>query len=108
VGDLSGKYGKVTSDPFYATYTDPYTSNTPGLGSFYGNRSFVLHFGNKTRITCANFVKIHNNGTASPTGSGIGYGSEPTISTVPFLGAANTVGVSMIPLLGALAGLMGL
>ncbi|KAK2617001.1 hypothetical protein QQS21_000090 [Conoideocrella luteorostrata] len=58
VGDLSGKYGKVTQDPFHAEYHDPYSSlveNTPG---FFGNRSIVVHFGNKTRITCANFQKV--------------------------------------------------
>jgi hypothetical protein len=57
-GDLSGKYGNLTSDPFVQTYTDPYASITPGVGAFFGNRSVVVHFANKTRITCANFVMM--------------------------------------------------
>jgi hypothetical protein len=29
---------------------------TPGMGSFFGNRSFVIHMADKTRIACANFL----------------------------------------------------
>ncbi len=58
VGDLSGKHGKITSDPFEARYTEWYASTVDGIGAFFGNRSLVVHFGNKTRITCANFVKV--------------------------------------------------
>jgi hypothetical protein len=29
-----------------------------GLGAFFGNRSFVVHFANATRIGCANFSYI--------------------------------------------------
>ncbi|RFU28771.1 hypothetical protein B7463_g7556, partial [Scytalidium lignicola] len=65
VGDLSGKYGKITSDPFTAAYTDLYASTLSGLGSFFGNRSFVIHFANTTRISCANFVPLGD--TSVPT-----------------------------------------
>ncbi|OAA34943.1 Cu/Zn superoxide dismutase-related protein [Metarhizium rileyi] len=58
VGDLSGKYGKPRGRPFYAEYVDPFTSLTEGTDAFFGNRSIVVHFANKTRITCANFEKI--------------------------------------------------
>jgi len=58
VGDLSGKYGSITQGPFSATYTDPYSSLQEGTPAFMGNRSIVVHFANKTRITCANFVKV--------------------------------------------------
>lgn len=58
VGDLSGKWGNITSDPFHDVYVDDYASLVPGLGSFFGNRSIVLHFSNKTRITCANFELV--------------------------------------------------
>ncbi|KAK1990324.1 superoxide dismutase, partial [Colletotrichum falcatum] len=54
VGDLSGKHGAVTGD-YEKVYLDPYLSIAEGPGSFFGNRSFVFHFANKTRITCANF-----------------------------------------------------
>ncbi|RAL66751.1 hypothetical protein DID88_007534 [Monilinia fructigena] len=57
IGDLSGKHGKITSDPFEA-FMLMIRIDTPGLGSFFGNRSLVIHFGNKTRITCANFTLL--------------------------------------------------
>jgi len=66
VGDLSGKYGKITSDPFVASYSDAFESTLPGIGSFFGNRSFVIHFANKTRISCANFALAGYNGTSLP------------------------------------------
>ena len=79
VGDLSGKYGvagKGNMSTFSASYTDPYVSLTPGLGAFFGNRSFVIHFANKTRLACANFnwvgsqpaSNLSSTGTASVTG----------------------------------------
>ncbi|KAL7955167.1 Cu,Zn superoxide dismutase-like protein [Trichoderma compactum] len=58
VGDLSGKYGKITSDPFVAEYFDLYTSLQPDSPAFFGNRSIVVHYANKTRLTCANFAKL--------------------------------------------------
>ncbi|TFB01321.1 Cell surface Cu-only superoxide dismutase [Trichoderma ghanense] len=64
VGDLSGKYGKITSDPFVAEYFDLYTSLQPGSPAFFGNRSIVVHYANKTRLTCANFAKLP---VSSPT-----------------------------------------
>jgi hypothetical protein len=40
-------------------YADPYVSLKPGIGSFFGNRSFVLHFANTTRLACANFSSVN-------------------------------------------------
>ncbi|EMR71768.1 putative superoxide dismutase protein [Eutypa lata UCREL1] len=102
VGDLSGKYGKITSDPFEASYHDPYTSLSEGVGSYFGNRSFVFHFSNKTRISCANFVAVSGgdggsaNGTyptgiVSPTGTGSPTASPTSTSTVPVTAAANVL-----------------
>jgi len=93
-GDLAGKYGKITSDPFTASYVDPYSSITKEIGgSFLGNRSFVFHFANKTRITCADFKLVASNSTTLPTGS-----AYPTTSptTVPI-----AAGSSLLPSLGA-------
>lgn len=59
VGDLSGKHGKITKDPFRHEYVDPYASLVEGTPGFFGNRSIVVHFGNKTRITCANFERVN-------------------------------------------------
>lgn len=59
VGDLSGKHGAADSGTtFEDTYVDPYATLKEGLGAFFGNRSVVLHFANKTRITCANFALV--------------------------------------------------
>ncbi|KZF26493.1 Cu,Zn superoxide dismutase-like protein [Xylona heveae TC161] len=71
VGDLSGKHGKINGTSFSASYTDLYASTNPELGSFFGNRSVVVHFANKTRITCANFVLMSNttSPSATPTSS---------------------------------------
>merc|ERR1712093_963463 len=60
-GDLSGKYGNVASDPCEATYSDDFASTLPGIGAYFGNRSFVIHFANKTRISCANFMLFGSN-----------------------------------------------
>lgn len=62
VGDLSSKHGKADSDPFEHTFNDPYASLVEGTGAFFGNRSLVVHFANKTRITCANFVEVTDGG----------------------------------------------
>ncbi|KAL2161456.1 hypothetical protein VTH06DRAFT_8018 [Thermothelomyces fergusii] len=60
VGDLSGKHGKIPADQstFETSYVDLYASTVEGIGAFFGNRSIVFHFPNKTRITCANFKRV--------------------------------------------------
>jgi hypothetical protein len=60
VGDLSGKHGSIQSDPFEAHYLDLYASTKEGIGAFFGNRSIVIHYANKTRLTCANFAMVDN------------------------------------------------
>jgi len=95
VGDLSGKYGKITSDPFYAAYPDDFASTLEGIGSFFGNRSLTIHFGNKTRITCANFTLAGSFVGGSTT-------ANATFPAVPaeFTGAASK---SVVPMLSLLA-----
>ena len=56
-GDLSGKHGKPAAASYSQTYVDKYVSLQEGVGSFFGNRSIVFHYANKTRITCANFAR---------------------------------------------------
>lgn len=97
VGDLSGKHGKITSDPFEASYTDLYASTLNTDPGFFGNLSFVLHFANKTRISCANFEKVQagtpvptdncTTTTKVPVGTG-GTTSVPTQSSIPIAGAS--------------------
>ncbi|KAI1211073.1 superoxide dismutase [Annulohypoxylon truncatum] len=93
-GDLSGKYGKINgSAPFTATFHDPYTSLVDGDGAYFGNRSLVFHFSNKTRISCANFTVVQANGTSPyPTGTSPAKVS-PTSTSVPVTGAGSALSV---------------
>ncbi|KAH8815278.1 superoxide dismutase [Xylogone sp. PMI_703] len=93
VGDLSGKYGKIDSDPFTVAYTDLYASTIPDLGSFFGNRSFVIHFDNSTRITCGNFALLGN------TSEGGGPATSPANNSTPVTGSALMNHASMLPVL---------
>ncbi|OAR02435.1 hypothetical protein LLEC1_04031 [Akanthomyces lecanii] len=98
VGDLSGKYGKITSDPFVAEFTDPFTSLEAGNVAFFGDASFVIHYANTTRLTCADFEKIDEpesenpdctDGQPHPTG---GYTSPS-----PSSGQATSTGGYLVP-----------
>ncbi|KAI9642352.1 Cell surface superoxide dismutase [Cu-Zn] 4 [Ciborinia camelliae] len=77
VGDLAGKHGKISSDPFQTAYVDEFTSTLPTSGSFFGNLSVTVHFANKTRITCANFTSLDgpaassNEGYSNTTSNGL-------------------------------------
>lgn len=57
VGDLAGKHGKIESDPYEKHYVDMYASTNPDSEAFFGDLSFVLHYANSTRLTCANFER---------------------------------------------------
>jgi hypothetical protein len=122
VGDLSGKHGTISSTSFTATYTDPHVSLEEGVGAFFGNRSFVIHYANSTRLTCANFAlveePIHSSNhsittTAAPTTTShshpVGTGSFTTTqggstpTDDPFPGAASTNHFSVPMLLMGLA-----
>jgi uncharacterized membrane protein YgcG len=84
VGDLSGKHGKIPALPgFSANYTDSYFSLTPGAPAFFGNRSVVLHYANKTRIACANFKIVESNSTTNGNGSYFGGSSPSSSSSLP-------------------------
>ncbi|KAK1600019.1 superoxide dismutase [Colletotrichum navitas] len=108
VGDLSGKHGAVTAD-YEKTYTDSYISIAEGPGSFFGNRSFVFHFANKTRISCANFKLVtkpdtHDNCTfTTPGPTGCAPAATVSPKPVPFPGAAYTSGVSISLMLAGFA-----
>ncbi|KAJ5032417.1 uncharacterized protein L3040_009022 [Drepanopeziza brunnea f. sp. 'multigermtubi'] len=110
-GDLSGKYGKITSDPFTVTYKDDFASTVEGIGAFFGNRSFVIHFANKTRITCANFAlaatNTTTNTTITTTPSAVPYptGGSPTSPTVIGTANASTGAISLLLSLTAVFGL---
>jgi len=71
VGDLSGKHGKILNNTisngsYNANYYDKYITLLPGVGSFIGNRSVVVHLGNGTRYACANIIEFSEANDQSP------------------------------------------
>jgi hypothetical protein len=109
VGDLSGKYGKITSDPFHVKFHDDFTSMSQGPGSYFLNRSLVVHFANKTRITCANFATLDSPANATTTAGGQSASPMTTSSIVPFPGGAGALTVvkslALIPVIAVAFGL---
>ncbi|KAK2610849.1 hypothetical protein N8I77_004244 [Diaporthe amygdali] len=92
VGDLSGKHGNITGTSIDATYTDNFASLEQGIGAFFGNRSIVVHFGNKTRITCANFTAVEAGNTCSGSGSPSSTASSTGTAPTSTGGATTTTG----------------
>jgi len=83
VGDLAGKHGNITVNPFQVSYLDLYASNKMGIGAFLGNVSVNIHSSNTTRLTCANFAQT------SGSSSNVTNGTAPTSPTPsPFKGDA--------------------
>ncbi|GAB1310957.1 Superoxide dismutase [Madurella fahalii] len=110
VGDLSGKFGAIPTDEdtWEDSYVDLYASTLEGIGSFFGNRSIVFHYPNKTRITCANFERVEdggNGGTSTTVLPPIG-GSNTTALPTP--GAPTTSApaspTTSTPVIGAASG----
>lgn len=100
VGDLSGKHGKITSDPFEASYSEEFASTTEGLGSFFGNRSLVVHSSDKTRIACANFTLAGaigdgmGNTTNGTYGNGTDGNGTDNSSPIQFEGSASHISIT--------------
>lgn len=105
MGDLAGKHGGkiTTASEFQTAFTDAYLSTDPSSAAFFGGLGFVVHTGNTTRLTCANFEMVGG-------GSGSGNGTMPTATgsmSMPmpsgtstggppmFTGAASKVGVGV-------------
>ncbi|KAI6886470.1 hypothetical protein KC334_g15638, partial [Hortaea werneckii] len=88
VGDLAGKHGKLTPQRYSDNYDDAYLSLVPGDQEFIGGKSIVVHFANKTRITCADLVLLGGNSTSTNSTS---TNSTMTLSlSVPSGTASNT------------------
>jgi len=66
---------------------DQYLSTQYGTPAFFGNRSIVVHFANKTILTCANFTMPGGAG-----GSGYGSGNGGAVSAVVIPVAGSSVG----------------
>jgi hypothetical protein len=110
VGDLSGKYGKITSDPFEATFHDEFGSLNIGSNASIQDRSFVVHFANKTRITCANFAASgYGNATTNmtssiaPTYSATGTGGVMPTTTATATGTSGSGSASQTPVINGAA-----
>ncbi|PWY89729.1 cytosolic Cu/Zn superoxide dismutase [Aspergillus heteromorphus CBS 117.55] len=59
VGDLSGKHGPAFApddEAFSTVYTDWFVSSLADDPAFLGNRSFVVHAPDNTRLACGNFA----------------------------------------------------
>ncbi|KAL2134363.1 hypothetical protein VTI74DRAFT_354 [Chaetomium olivicolor] len=123
VGDLSGKHGEIPADQdtWETSYVELYASTLEGIGAFFGNRSIVFHYPNKTRITCANFAKVEGGAggsgtvtlpgsttvaTALPTTHGAGHGSNAT-ATVTKPPAATSSHVEVAGASGLKGGIAG-
>lgn len=92
------------------SFLDLYLSTQSGPGSFFGNRSIVIHANNSTRLTCANFTLVAGaarnstagNGTIAPNKT-IGGGSSPSAAPSPYEGGAVANMISMGAILAGLA-----
>lgn len=56
IGDVSGKYGYVTSSPFVLPYLSLYTNVDSQTVGYVGGRSFVITTSNGTIMACANLT----------------------------------------------------
>lgn len=99
VGDLAGKHGGkiMTEGNFSTSFVDNFLSTEKGSPAFFGGLGFVLHTGNTTRITCANFEAQGNN-TAGNGTSGGNATATSTGGAPEFTGAADklTAGVAAL------------
>ncbi|KAG9197428.1 hypothetical protein G6514_001605 [Epicoccum nigrum] len=94
VGDLAGKHGgKITTEGDFSTsFIDSFLSTEQGSPAFFGGLAFVLHTGNTTRITCANFEAKAGSGT----GTAGSNATATSTSVLPeFTGAAAKVGAGV-------------
>ncbi|KAI2624818.1 superoxide dismutase [Xylaria nigripes] len=113
IGDLSGKYGSIKEDPFTAKFHDNFTSMVEGPGSYFLNRSIVVHFANKTRITCANFAVLNSTGNDASNTSGSGPHTSATgvpTSGGPINAVSSTLitvakGIALLPTIAVAFGL---
>ena len=97
VGDLAGKHGGkiMAQDNFTTTFVDPYLSTDPNSNAFFGGLGFVIHTGNTTRLTCANFEVVSNGNGTSGNATSTGNVILPTTTGISeFPGSAANMGIS--------------
>ncbi len=85
VGDLAGKWGGkiMTNGTFTKTFTDPYLSVVPGTPGFFGGLAFVIHSGNTTRLTCANFQMVGGGNATSSATMSMSMSPSSTMGSMP-------------------------
>ena len=88
-GDLSGKFGNMTTQDWSQEYVDPYSSTDPSSKAYFGNLSVVVHLSNKTRIACANFTRIE--APEQPDQPYEPYEPYPSATSVPLPSASTGV-----------------
>ncbi|KAK3725098.1 hypothetical protein LTR37_000609 [Vermiconidia calcicola] len=92
VGDLSGKHGLLNATNYASNYIDNYVSTVVDSPAFVGSRSLVVHYSNKTIITCANFTM---EGMPAPAGYNLGDTlSPPAVSPAPVVSSAGNTSSS--------------
>jgi hypothetical protein len=88
IGDESGKYGFIDSDPYAITFTSAYISTSVGSVSFLGDKALLVTSVDGKPLACANFVMTHTNATST--------GAAPTTTPTVVVTAAGVVnGVSI-------------
>lgn len=87
VGDLAGKHGAITTSPFTTQYSDSFLSTVVGNPASVAGKSIVIHTGNTTRITCANFMMTSTNSTGGYNGT-MPNGTMPSVSAQPMPSAS--------------------
>jgi hypothetical protein len=89
-GDLAGKHGNVTGPGvFTVTYNEPYLSTDPSSPYFFGDKSFVIHTSNTTRLTCASFAMVGGNSSSSSSSSSSMSSMTGTPTVAPGSGGAS-------------------
>jgi hypothetical protein len=80
-------------------FQDPYLSLSPGNPAYIGDKSFVVHFPNKTRIACVNFeMKCAGQNTSSPLYPTAGLTGKGTYNTsLPTGGNSTSGSISATP-----------
>ena len=106
VGDLAGKHGgKITTEGSFSTsFVDPFLSTEQGSPAFFGGLAFVIHTGNTSRITCANF-EAQDGGNGTGAGNATATATSTSTAGAPeFTGAAGRLAAGFVAAAAAAAG----
>ena len=87
----------MTTGSFTKTFTDPYLSVDPASPGFFGGLGFVLHSGNTSRLTCANFQLVGNSSSSATMSMSAVMSPSSTMGSMPsqFTGRAEKLGMGI-------------